>query len=97
MAAGYPINRAVIDSRAGYLVTTIRNTFDHVLNLKTVLDGYDLAALQAAPFSYTAAEANDLKNGIADLANLVATARGQRAQSPASDFFFAAKKLTGVE
>lgn len=97
MAAGYPINRAVIDSRAGYIVKTLRETLAQAVTLKGVLDTYDVAALQAAPFNYTAGEANELKNGIADIANLAATANGQRAQSPASDFFFNAKKLTGVE
>ena len=96
MAAGYPINRAVIDSRAGYIVKTLRETLDMAITLKTnVLDGLDTTALQA--LGYSAAEAADLKSGIADIVNLAATARGQRAQSPATDFFFFAKKLTGVE
>lgn len=97
MAAGYPINRAVIDSRAGYIVKTLRETLAQAVTLKGVLDGLDSATLQASPFSYTATEVTELKNGIADIANLAATATGQRAQSPASDFFFNAKKLTGVE
>lgn len=96
MAAGYPINRAVIDSRAGYIVKTLRETLAQAVTLKAVLDTVEAGA-GLLSLGYTATEVTELKNGIADIANLAATANGQRAQSPASDFFFAAKKLTGVE
>jgi hypothetical protein len=95
MAAGYPVNRAVIDSRAGYIVKTLKDTLAQAVTLKGVLDGLNDAALTS--MNYTTTEITELRNGIADISNLAATANGQRAQTPASDFFFNAKKLTGVE
>lgn len=95
MAAGYPINRAVIDSRAGYIVKSLRDLFDQAAILKGVVDGLNDAALTS--FGYSAAEITELRNGVTDISNLALTAKGQRAQSPANNFFFNANKLTGVE
>ena len=98
MAVGYPINKNVIDSRAGYLVKTLRDTLAGIETMKGRLDalttqqlvdmGYDEATLQ---------EVSVLKSAFTDLANLALVANGQGTQAQVNDFFFWADRLTGVE
>jgi hypothetical protein len=96
--AGYPINKAVIDSRVGYLVKTLRDVFDGVETMKGVLDGLTTAQLVAMGFDEdTLTEVSILKSGVTDLDNLRKIAHGQGAQPAANDFFYWANKLTGVE
>lgn len=96
--AGYGVTPDVLNQRAGFLVETVRDTFDEVLLFKAFLDRYaDAQALSTAVPGLSVGDATTLKASFADLGNLVATARGQRAQSPASDFFFNAKFLLGIQ
>ena len=95
MTVGYPVNKAVIDSRAGYLVKTLRDVFAGVQTLKGVLDGLDDPTLTG--MGYTSTEIAWLKSGITDLYNLANIANGQGTQAQANDFFFFADRLTGVE
>lgn len=101
MTVGYPVNKAVIDSRAGYLVKTLRDVFDGIQTLKGVLDGLTTDQLVAMGYVENVGtgvtEVSWLKSGITDLAALAAVANGQQAQTPANDFFFWADRLTGVE
>ena len=98
MTVGYPINKAVIDSRAGYLVKTLRDVFDGIEVLKGVLDGYTTAQLEAMGYDETTlTEVSILKSGITDLDNLRKVATAQGTQAAANNFFFWANKLTGVE
>lgn len=96
--AGYLVNADIINQRAGFLVEQGRDWCDEVLTFKTFLDRFaDAAALAAAVPNLSQGDATAIKAAFADLANGVATLRGQRAQSPASDFFFNAKTLTGIQ
>lgn len=96
--AGYPVTADILNQRAGFLVESGRDWADEVLVYKAYLDRFaNAAALSAATPGLSEADATALKNGFADLANGVATLRGQRAQTPASDFFFNAKLLTGIQ
>lgn len=95
MTVGYPINKAVIDSRAGYLVKTLHDVLTGANVLKARLDALTNADLVG--MGYTDAEATLLKAAFTDLYNLNRVATGQATQSPANNFFFSADKLTGVE
>lgn len=101
MSAGYPVNKAVIDSRAGYIVKTLRDTLAQAVTLKAVLDGLTTEQLEAMGYVEDAqtgqTEVSWLKSGITDCAALSAVANGQQAQPAANDFFFWADRLTGVE
>lgn len=99
--AGYPVNKNVIDSRAGYLVKTLRDTLAQVVTLKAVLDGLSTEQLEAMGYvedtESGVTEVSWLKSGITDLAALASVANGQGTQAQANDFFFWADRLTGVE
>lgn len=96
--AGYDVTAAIVNQRAGQLAQAGRDWADEVLVFKAFLDRYaDGAALSAAVPGLSQADATAIKNSFADLSNAVLTLRGQRAQSPASDFFFNAKLLIGVQ
>lgn len=94
MSIGFPTDKGAIDSWAPTVVVELRTAMDQVLRIKAWLDTQQAADLTA--LGYSSAEASLLIAAITDLSNLVATARGQRAQSPASNFFFNADKLTGL-
>jgi hypothetical protein len=94
MSAGFPIDKPTLDARAGWLVQQLRDTLEQIVTVKSVLDGLDEAALEA--MGYTADDVATLKSGFTDLSNLAAVAHGQQAQPQASDFFFFAKRLTGL-
>jgi hypothetical protein len=94
MALGFPFTKTEIDMRTGQVVLELRNALDAAQRIKVVLDEKtdgDLTGL-----GYTAPEVTLLRAAFTDLDNLARTARGQRAQSPASDFFFNARKLLGL-
>lgn len=95
MTVGYPINKAVIDSRVGYLVKTLHDIFEGVEKMKGVLDA--LTTEDLTTMGYTEAEVAVLKSGITDVNSLSQVAHGLATQSPANNFFFWADKLTGVE
>jgi hypothetical protein len=98
VTVGYPINKATIDSRAGYLVKTLRDTLEQAATLKGVLDGLTTQQLVAMGYDETTnQEVSVLKSALTDLYNLGRVANGQAAQSPANNFFFWAARLTGVE
>lgn len=94
MTVGYQVTKAAIDQRVGSLVVAGESWFEDVNRTSgwaaTALDA-DLIAL-----GYTQAEVTALKGAMVDLSNLRLTAYGQRAQTPASNFFFNATKLRGI-
>lgn len=95
MAVGYPLNKATLDSRLGYLTVTLRDTLDDWAILKSQTDSLldaDLTAL-----GYSAADITAIRGIAASMAQLRLVANGQATQSPASNFFFFANKVTGVE
>ena len=94
MTVGYTVNKQTIDNRVGQLVQTLRETLDGVARAKAYLDALPDGDLQT--LGYNPTDITALRASMTDLANLRATALGQRAQSPASNFFFNADKLTGI-
>ena len=94
MAAGFQVTRSALDQRIGAIVVAGEAWFDDANRMASWLAAQvdaDLVAL-----GYTQAEVTAMKGAFVDLANLRATAYGQRAQSPASNFWFNATKLRGI-
>lgn len=92
--AGYPINKDIIDTRAGYLTQTLRDAFVGVQVLKDYFDATPDADLIA--LGYTADDVAVLKSSYTALAKLGQIAHGQATQAQPDDFFFWAKKLTAL-
>jgi hypothetical protein len=92
--AGYPITKQDVDSRAGYLVFTLRETFDGVVTLKAWLDSKTDTELTG--MGWTSAEVTILRASFTDLAKLGQIAHAAATQAAVSDFFFNAKSLTGL-
>jgi len=94
MAAGFQVTKDALNQRAGAIVVAGESWFEDVQRLQTYLaatpDG-DLTAL-----GFVSGEVASLKSAFVDLDNLRLTAYGQRAQTPASNFFFWASKLRGI-
>jgi hypothetical protein len=93
LSVGLSVNQATIDSRAGNLVLQIRQLLTDCQTFKTWLDTQSDAAL--TNLGYVAADVTLLRASFTDLDNLAKVAHGLQATG-ASDFFFNAKKLTGV-
>lgn len=95
MAIGFPREKRDIDNRAGYLALKLREWCEEVEQFKAVLDTLDEPALVA--LGYTSEEVALLKSAVTDLDNLRQVAQGQRMQEQASDFFWFARRLWGVQ
>jgi hypothetical protein len=91
---GFPTNKIDVDSRAGQLALTLRDTFVQVVTFKAWLDTQTDA--QLIGLGYVQAEVNLLRAAYVDLTNLNNIAHAQGTQPAASDFFFNAKHLTGL-
>lgn len=94
MAIGFQVTKAALDQRVGAIVVAGESWFEDVNRMAAWLASATDADLIA--LGYTQAEVTSLKGMFIDLGNLRATAYGQRAQSPASNFFFNATKLRGI-
>jgi hypothetical protein len=94
MPVGIPVDKSTLDTTAGRTVLQLAQTFDQVVRLKNWLDAKTDAELLA--LGYVAAEITLLRASFTDLSNLVKVARGQGTQAAANDFFFNARKLTGL-
>lgn len=95
MSVGYPLNKATLDSRLGYLTVTARDTLDDWVILKSQLDSLQDSDLTG--MGYSATDITNMRGITAAMAQLRLVANGLAAQSPASNFFFYSTKITGVE
>lgn len=94
MAAGFQVSKDALNQRAGAIVVAGESWFEDVERLAAYLAATpdaDLAAL-----GFTSPDVAAVKSAFVDLENLRLTAYGQRAQTPASNFFFWASKLRGI-
>jgi hypothetical protein len=98
MAVGLPSTLADVSAACGRAVVDLANAMNKCSAMNTMLNDANryngttgLIALGAS-----SADATLLVASFADLQNLSLTAHGQRAQAVASDFFFNAKLLMGV-
>lgn len=94
MSVGYSVDKSALDGIAGSTVQSLRDLLDQVNRVKVWLDATSDATLTG--LGYSAGEITTLRAAFTDLDNLRKVARGQQAQTPASDFFFNASKLLGV-
>jgi hypothetical protein len=97
VSVGYPQTKSEVDSRAGQVALAVRATLSQdVKNFKAWLDTVSDAALQAAPYGYSATEASQLRSAYTDLDKLRTIYEGTATQATAYDFRTFAKLLTGV-
>lgn len=93
--AGIPINKDIVNQRAGYLVKTLRDTLAEITRTKLILDGLGDEGMIALGFTQT--EADLIQAAFFDLDKVRQVANGQAEQVGANDFFWNAKHLTGIE
>lgn len=92
--AGFPQAQLDVNSRAGQLALTLRDTLLAIRTFKAWLDSKTDPELTALGFS--AGDVTLLRNSYTDLDNLAQVSAGLRTQGSVSDFMFNAKKLLGV-
>lgn len=94
MAAGFQVTKDALNQRLGSVVVAGESWFEDVERVAAWLAATPDATLTALGF--TTDDVAQVKSAFADLDNLRLTAYGQRAQTPASNFFFWASKLRGI-
>lgn len=97
MSVGLPVDKNILDARAGNLAWELREKLDEVRTVKAWLDGKPDEELEAAPFNYSPTEVATLKSAFTDLDKLARIANGEADQDEANDFFFWADRLTGLQ
>lgn len=93
--AGIPITKDIINSRVGYLTKTLRDTFTEIARVTQFLDDTSDADLVTMGFSQ--GEVTLIKAAFTDLNKLGRIASAQDTQPAANDFYWNAKRLTGIE
>lgn len=97
MTTGYPITKADIDNRIGALIVNLRDSLNAIVSFKALLD--DSSILPDAVLTslgYGSGEITTIRASFTDLAKLSDIAKAAATQSPASDFWFNAKHLAGL-
>ena len=93
--AGFPTDKATIDANAGQVVLTLRDNLARAVRIKAWLDAR--TDVQLTALGWSSEEVAVLKSAFTDLAKLAQIADGQATQAAASDFFFFADRLTGIQ
>lgn len=99
--AGYPFVALDVNNRAGSLVTALWTQLEEVRRFKLWLDDatHSDAILTAAPVGMQSADLTVIRSAFTDLggtSGLWAVAHGTFAPSGASNYFFNAKNLGGI-
>lgn len=97
MAAGYPIVKVDLDNRMGQAVLAVRQSLVEIVRIKAMLD--DTTILPDATLTslgYSPGEITQLRAAFADLKKLYDISTAAAVQTPANDFWFNAKHLTGL-
>ena len=97
MSVGLPVDKNVLDARMGNLAWEIRSKLAEARLVKAWLDGKSDAELKAAPFSYAQDEVDTARAAYTALDKLALIATAQATQVSVDDFFFHARKLTGLQ
>jgi hypothetical protein len=95
MSVGFTTDKGTVDQRAGSLAWQLRSTLDQIQLMKAWLDAQ--ADVVLTNLGYATADITLLRAAYTDLDNLRKVAHGLQAQPGASDFFFNAGKLTGLQ
>lgn len=100
MTVGYSITAADVNNMAGRLVVALWTALDDVTTFKAWLDDatHDDAFLNGLGITGSAStgDVKTLRDSFADLKKLRDIAHAAATQSLANDFFFSAKKLSGI-
>jgi hypothetical protein len=101
MTIGYPIVKATLDNTMGGLVVALRDSLNAIVSFKVLLDDTTIlpdATLTALGYTGSTAsgEIKIIRDSFTDLKKLSDISRAAATQSPASDFWFNAKLLAGV-
>lgn len=97
MSTGYPITKADLDNRMGGLVVALRGALANCVAFKVLLD--DTTILPDATLTtlgYSGGEITQIRAAFTALKKLSDIANSAATQTPASDFWFDAKHLTGL-
>lgn len=94
MSAGYPKDKANVDSIAGTLAREVNRLMRMADQFKTELDAYNDASLTG--LGYTAGEVTQLRTAAADLSQLATVYRGGANLAVAKDFRASVRPLWGV-
>jgi hypothetical protein len=99
--AGNPFTAADLNARAGLLVQSMWTSLEEVRRMKLWLDDstHTDAILTAAPYNVAQADLDIIRPAMADLGGstgLWAVAHGTYDPSGLNNFFFNARKLTGL-
>jgi hypothetical protein len=92
--AGFPTTKADIDARIGGVVVTLRDTLESAKRIDDWLDAVTDEELTAK--GYSSDEVATIKSAFNSLVVLRNVANGQATVANADDFFFFARKLTGL-
>ncbi len=97
MTVGFSTTKGDLDSRAGQLVTAVRDALYNCQRFSTLLQNDTrFSAANLIPLGYTAAEATLLKAAFTDLTSLYNVSHANGTVLANNDFFFNAGQLTGV-
>jgi hypothetical protein len=101
--AGYPITKADLDNTMGRLVQALAADFAAIVAFKKLLDdttilpdGVLTALGYSGPVGTAGTDLQIIRSSFTDLAKLRDISYAQATQSPANDFWFNAKHLTGI-
>ena len=97
MAVGYPITKASLDNIMGGLIVAVRDNLNACVAFKALLD--DTSILPDATLTslgYGSSEITQIRASFAAMQKLSDISRALATQSPASDFWFDAKHLAGL-
>lgn len=98
MSVGLPRDKASLDSKAGSLISTLKETLRQCAAFSDMLSNTNNFADDAAltALGYSGAEVTLLRGAFLDLKALNNVANNAATVTPTNDFFFRAGRLTGV-
>lgn len=92
---GYPIDKATLNNRVGGIVVQLREVLADAVQIDEWLADQQDADIEALGF--TTEDVTLVRASFVDLAKLARIAHGQDTQPAASDFFFNADHLVGLQ
>ena len=97
MSVGFAVNKTDVDNQMGRLVVDVRESLEACVDFKTWLDDTALGTdTFLTDLGYSAGEITTIRAAFSAMSNLNNIAHAAGTQASANDFFFDAKKLTGI-
>lgn len=94
--AGYTVNGQVVANEVGNAALALRNALEKVRLVKLWLDDQTDAVLLASPYNMSQADINLTRAAMTDLDKLRLIGAAAAVQATASDFWFNARHVTGL-